>query len=277
LIASAETLPTGRRGQMVAVGAALGVVMALWLGVISPLIGFYADRADRLAEQRAVVHRMEQLVASRQDLEARAGELGDGAPTKGNLLDGSSIPVATAALQGLVQDIAMTAGASLTSVESLPGETGTGYRRVGVKLALSAPWPVLIHFLQSLQESDTPMAIDDLQIHSTTQPAKATDQQVFDAGFSVYAPATAEPQTAKGAAPRDGNPGEAPPAADAPAAGDTQPETQPPETPPPEAPPVDAAPADTPPPDNAPPDTPPADTAPAGQPPADAAPQDPQK
>ena len=252
MIASAETLPTGRRGQMVAVGAALVVIMALWLLIISPLIGFYADRADRLAEQQVVVHRMEQLVAGRQDLVARAADLGDAAPAKGNLLDGSSIPVATAALQGLVQDTAMTAGASLTSVESLPGETGTGYRRVGVKLALSAPWPVLIHFLQSLQESDTPMAIDDLQVHSTTEPAKATDQQVFDASFSVYAPATAEPQTPKGAASQDASPGEAPPAPDAPAAGDAQP-------------------------DNPPADTAPADTVPAGPPPADAAPQDPQK
>jgi general secretion pathway protein M len=248
LIASAETLPTGRRGQMVAVGAALVAAMALWLVIISPLIGFYAGRSDRLAEQQTVVHRMEQLVASRQDLVARAAELGDAAPAKGNLLDGSSIPVATAALQGLVQDTAMTAGASLTSVESLQGETGTGYRRVGVKLALSAPWPVLIHFLQALQDSDTPMAIDDLQIHSTTEASKTPDQQVFDAGFSVYAPATAEPQTPKGAPAPDATPSDATPAEATPA----------------EATPNDAAPAT---------DTPP-DTAPA-EPPADgAAPQD---
>ncbi len=221
MIASAEALPTGRRGQIVAVGAALVVVMMVWVIILSPLIGFYADRADRLAEQQVVVHRMERLVAGRQDLLARAAELGDAAPAKGNLLDGSSIPVATAALQGLVRDTAMTAGASLTSVESMPGETGSGYRRVGVKLTLSAPWPVLIHFLQALQESDTPMAIDDLQIHSTAEPTKAADQQLFDAGFSVYAPATAEPQTPREApAPGGETPGgEAPgaePAGEAP-------------------------------------------------------------
>jgi len=235
VIASAETLPTGRRGQIVAVGVTFVAIMALWLVIISPIIGFYAGRADRLAEQQVVVHRMERLVAGRQDLLARAAELGDAAPAKGNLLDGSSIPVATAALQGLVQDTATTAGASLSSVESLPGETGTGYRRVGVKLALSVSWPVLIHFLEALQESDTPMAIDDLQIHSATETPKATDSQVFDAGFSVYAPATAEPQTAKDAT----TPSDAAPAADTPA--DTTP--------------ADAAPAE-PPPD----DTPPQDT-----------------
>jgi general secretion pathway protein M len=219
LIASAETLPTGRRGQVTALGVAFVALMALWLVIVSPLIDFFSGRADRLAEQQLVVHRMEQLVASRAALVERAGELGDATPAKGDLLDGSSIPVATAALQGLVQENASTAGATLTSVESLPGETGTGYRRVGVKLALSAPWPVLIHFVQSLQESDTPMAIDDLQIHSTAEPAKPTDQQLFDASFSVYAPATAEPQAHKDApapdaASPDATPSEAP-AADA--------------------------------------------------------------
>jgi general secretion pathway protein M len=239
LIASAETLPTGRRGQITAVGVMLAAIMLLWVAIISPLIGFYSGRADRLAEQQAVMHRMEQLVASRQALTERAADLGDVAPTKGALLDGSSIPVATAALQGLVQETATTAGASLTSVESLPGETGTGYRRVGVKLALSASWPVLIHFLQALQDSDTPMAIDDLQIHTAAEAAKAADQQVFEAGFSVYAPATAEPQQPK------------------------------------EAPAQDAAPADATPPDNTPPDSTPPDATP---PPAeDAAPQDTQK
>ena len=62
MIASADTLPTGRRGQIVAVGAALVAVMALWLIVISPLVGFYADRADRLEKQQAVLSRMERLV-----------------------------------------------------------------------------------------------------------------------------------------------------------------------------------------------------------------------
>jgi len=255
LIASADTLPTGRRGQMVALGVALVTLMALWLIVISPLIDFYSDRADRLDKQRAVVHRMERLVAERQSLMDQAAGLGDTAPAKGNLLDGSSIPVATAALQQLVRDTANMSGATLSSVESLPGETGTGYRRVGVKLALSAQWPVLIHFLQSLQESDTPMAIDDLQIHSGSETAKTPDQQVFEAGFAVYAPATAEPRQPKEASPAEPAPADAAPADAAPA------DASPADTPPAEAPPADAPAADVPATD-APPaeDTPPQDS-----------------
>ncbi|HEX4506733.1 MAG TPA: type II secretion system protein GspM [Alphaproteobacteria bacterium] len=265
MIASADTLPTGRRGQITALGAALVAVMAVWLIIVSPLIDFYSDRADRLEKQQAVVTRMERLVSQRSELREEAAGLGDESPAKGNLLDGSSIPVATAALQGMVQDIAGTSGATLASVESLPGETGNGYRRVGVKLSLSASWPVLIHFLQALQESDTPMAIDDLQIHSGSETPKSPDQQVFEAGFAVYAPATAEPQQPKEAAP--GNAPAAEPAEAAPA------EAAPAEDAPAEDAPADAAPADA-----APADAPAADTPPAEDtPPADTPPGDPQK
>jgi len=214
-------LPTGRRGQVVAVGAALAAILALWLLIISPIAGFYFDRSDELAERQRVEQHMEQLVASRQDLEARAAELGDAAPPP-NVLDGSSIPVATAALQGIAKDVAANAGASLTSVESLPGEAGAGYRRVGVKLSLTTTWPILIHFMEALQQSDTPMAIDDLQIHTSVQGGQASlgapagksgpaDQlQQFDVGFTIHAPASADAPTPAENAPAAGAPGAGP-------------------------------------------------------------------
>jgi general secretion pathway protein M len=180
-----------------ALGITTILVLALWLGIAAPLIDFYRDRAETLARQQIVAQHMEQLAATRPALEARAAELAKRVPAA-NRLSGS-IPVATAALQGLVQDIAGSAGASLTSVESLPGEAAGNYRRVGVKLALSASWPVLVHFIQAIEQSGTPMAVDDLQVRGSPAPA-AQNQQVLEAGFSVYALAAID-QGAESAAP----------------------------------------------------------------------------
>jgi general secretion pathway protein M len=199
------SLPTGRRGRILAIGVTLAVALALWLIIIAPLLNFYLQRADALRQRQTIMQHMEQLAAARPALEARVGQLGDQAPAGDSRLSGS-IPVATAALQGLVQDIAAGAGGSLTSVESLPGETTAGYRRVGVKLALSASWPVLVDFLQALEQSGTPMVVDDLQVRGTPQQVQAR-QQILDAGFSVYAPAAPDQPNANqmgGAAP--GNP-----------------------------------------------------------------------
>jgi general secretion pathway protein M len=193
-ISNQPSLPTGQRGRILALGITAAAILALWLGIVAPLLDIYAARAKTLAQRRIQVDHMEQLAASRPSLEARVAQLGNQAPPQSSL--SGSIPVATAALQGLVQDIANSAGAGLTSVESLPGDETAGYRRVGVKLALSASWPVLVHFLQALEQSGTPMAVDDLQVRGTPQLAQA-NQQILEAGFSVYAPAGAASGTAK--------------------------------------------------------------------------------
>ncbi len=231
-------LPTGRRGQMVALGVTLIAILALWLLIVSPIAGFYFDRSNELTERRRIEQHMEQLVAERQALVEQAANLGDAAPVH-NLLDGSSIPVATAALQGIVQEVATAAGTTLTSVESLPGENGNGYRRVSIKLAVTTSWPVLIHFLEALQQSDTPMAIDDLQIHGSTQggqgnqsaPTGAADKQLFDAAFTIHAPASADAPPPGDRPPGAGKPaGDEPPAepsAQAPGNGDPAPDAAP--------------------------------------------------
>jgi general secretion pathway protein M len=182
-------LPTGQRGRLLALGVTVAATLALWLGIAAPLINLYAQRAETLTQRQTLARHMEQLAAARPALEARAAALGSQAPATSSL--SGSIPVATAALQGLVQDIASGAGASLTSVESLPADTTAGYRRVGVKLTLSGSWPVLVHFLQALEQSGTPMAVDDLQLRGNPTLAQA-NQQILDAGFSVYAPAGPE-------------------------------------------------------------------------------------
>ena len=44
----ATALPTGQRGQVLAAGLAVLAAVVFWLGVVSPLLGFYGDREDRL-------------------------------------------------------------------------------------------------------------------------------------------------------------------------------------------------------------------------------------
>lgn len=178
------SLPTGRRGRLLALGVTVAVMLAIWLAVVAPLADLYARRADRLEQREALARHMEQLAASRPVLEKRAGETSKQAHAPSTLT--GSVPVATAALQGVIQDIATGAGVSLASVESLPGESAAGFRRVGVKLTLSASWPVMIHFLQSIAQSGTPMVVDDLQIRGTPLQAR-TDQQILDAGLSIHA------------------------------------------------------------------------------------------
>jgi general secretion pathway protein M len=180
-----RALPTGARGQALAAGIALLGILAFWLTAIDPAVRLYAERSDRLAARTAVADRMERLAAQKASFEARAGQF-DGAGPGRPLLDGRTDAVAAAELQNVMQDIANSVGVSLTSVESLPAEAASGSaRRIGIKLSFSAPWPVLIGFLDATGRAATPVLLDDLHLHS--QPGMQNGQQMLDAGFNVYA------------------------------------------------------------------------------------------
>ncbi|MGH7049799.1 MAG: type II secretion system protein GspM, partial [Acetobacteraceae bacterium] len=60
----------GRRGKGLALGLLLIAGLLTWLGVVSPLIGWYRARAAALAERQSVVQHMAALVANLPALRA---------------------------------------------------------------------------------------------------------------------------------------------------------------------------------------------------------------
>jgi general secretion pathway protein M len=109
------------------------------------------------------------------------------------VLEGGSDAVASAALQTIVQARATASGASVTSIETLPAETHGAYRRIGLRLSLSAPWPVLIELLRAIAEpgdgasAAVPnMVIDNLQFRAPPIQTRVADTPVT-ASFTVFA------------------------------------------------------------------------------------------
>ena len=158
-------LPTGRRGQVLAVAIVAVALMVLWFGIVLPLAGWHAARGEAIERQRALVSRMEALAASLPALRQRAATLASG-PAPQALLEGSSDAVAGAALQEQVQAMAVEAGSPLTSAEALPAEPAGAYRRIGLRVALSAPYPVLVHLLAAIADATPRMLVDDLQVQA---------------------------------------------------------------------------------------------------------------
>lgn len=198
----AMELPAGRRGQIVAVGLLLIALGLAWTLVASPLIGWYEVREERLAEQQALLAHMTRLVAELPALRRSAGGGGQANDVPAaTLLSGESDAIAGAALQGMVQDMARAAGVTLTSAEALPGEPRGAFRRIGLRIMLSADWPALIDLLKAVESSPMRLLVDDLQLHSTANtPAGAIrDAPRIEASFVVLgfrAGGTDRPRTA---------------------------------------------------------------------------------
>lgn len=143
------TLPTGRAGTALALGLLGGVLLLLGFGVVAPVIAWHAGRAEHLADRRMLAARME-VVAARLPalrLVAATPVTGHAAPA---LLEGTTDAIAGAALQGLVREMAGRVEATVFSVETLAAAPIGAHRRIGLRLSLAAPWPVLVRLLQAV-------------------------------------------------------------------------------------------------------------------------------
>ncbi|HQT76938.1 MAG: hypothetical protein B7Z80_10125 [Rhodospirillales bacterium 20-64-7] len=160
---NAATLPTGRRGQLLA--AAIGIigVAVIWLAVADPLLSFYQDQARLLAQRQALLDRMQAVAASLPALSATARKPVEGGSA---LLSGTSDAVAAAGLQEAVQRMASSAGTTLTAVETLPAEADGRWHRVSLRISLNAPWPVLMELVRQVDQAPARIFIDDLHFHS---------------------------------------------------------------------------------------------------------------
>lgn len=182
----ALSLPEGPRGRALALGATAGVLILAWLALVQPVIEAYAGRADELEQRTALAGRMADLAASLPELQREAeARTTDVAPASATL-EGASDSLAAAALQGLVEGMASTAGAHLTSTEALPAEQVGAYRRIALRLTVDASWPVLVRMLQAVERAAPRMFVDELQIHA--QPAaEKLHEPPLDISFLVLA------------------------------------------------------------------------------------------
>ena len=184
---AAFDLPTGRRGQALAVGLSVAVLGGLWFGAAAPLLEQHALRSEQVQARRAVARRMAEIAETLPELRDQARRVA--APDRavgGSVLDGASDPLAAAELQGRLQDMAGRAGAPLTSAEALPGEAAGAWRRIGVRVAVSAPWPAVVRLLQAVGTAEPRMLVDDLQLRAPPLLLR-TGPRPMDASFTVIA------------------------------------------------------------------------------------------
>lgn len=187
-MSAVTNLPTGRRGQALAVAILLILLLAVWQGAVAPLLALYGDQTDELEMSRQRVAMMtrlgDQLPALKQQWEQTKSS---GAAQKSLVIEGASDALAAASLQDQLRGMAANAGTTLVSVENLPPDTvQTVYHRIGLKISLNAHWSVLVALLKEIEESNPPLIVDDVQIHGSPLPT-LNQTRGLDASLAVYA------------------------------------------------------------------------------------------
>jgi general secretion pathway protein M len=176
-------LPDGPRGQVLAVALTLTLLAALWFGAAAPLMAWYQSNAEELSQRRALLLHMRQAAETLPTLEHQSA---DTRPAPTALLPGATDALAAAAMQNAVQSLATSAGVELTSTETLPADTRGAYRRIGLRVSLAAPWPVLIELLRAAGHAQPHMLIDDLQLRVVPMQERSATTPI-NASFTLLA------------------------------------------------------------------------------------------
>ena len=180
-------MPTGRRGQLLALSLLLVALGGVYLLIVSPLLGLYAERAAVLENRRMLVPRLRAAADELPSLRARVEQLRAAAGTRKITLEGASDAIASATLQSRIEELATSAGATIGSTESLPAEARSGYRRIGLRYVLSGSYETLVKFLARLESATPPVVIDNLHIHGVLRRPGTPSAAGLDAGLDVYA------------------------------------------------------------------------------------------
>jgi general secretion pathway protein M len=183
---SVLALPEGRQGQLMAVGLTFIALTLLWLGVLSPALGWYGGRQAQLTAARQEAAHMAVLRLTLPALRAAVASPAANAIATQLLLSGNSDDIAGANLQSTLQNLATQTGNSLDSAAMIPPQPVGALRRIGVDVSVTATWPALIALLTAIETAQPRMIVDDLSVTASAQPDPTQDVPL-QASFSVSA------------------------------------------------------------------------------------------
>ncbi len=168
---------------MIALGGA-------YLVVVAPVLDLYAGRQTALEDRRMVLPRLFAAADELPLLRARVAQLRAAASLRKVSLQGVSDAIASADLESRIDSLATSVGATIGSTEALPAEARDGYRRIGLRLALSGSYETLVKLIARIEAATPPLIVDNLQIHGVLRrpglPQEAGEDAALDAGFDVF-------------------------------------------------------------------------------------------
>jgi general secretion pathway protein M len=180
--------------RLVALSLLLAVMAAAYVFVIDPLVVAYAETDDAIADTRVYLQHVERLGATRPALAKQMAQLDRRHRSQGYYLSGGTDALAAAALQDRLKQVIDANGGTLRSIQPLPGMDEQGFRRVTVRVQMTATTESLFRTVYML-EAGTPLVfIENIGIQNRmvrrtkiqTDDSELTQEPILTVGFDLY-------------------------------------------------------------------------------------------
>jgi general secretion pathway protein M len=171
------TLPTGIRGQLVAIALLLIVLLLAYQFVALPAFSAYEARQESIADTQRAVRRYRQLLAQAPALEAFSERFRSQSPLAALLLPGDNPALSGAALQQRLQDLARQYDVRVLSLRIRPAEEDGRFERVGVEVRMQSDMTGLRDLLYEIEQSTPYLFVDSLAVRTRPQRRRGTVAQ----------------------------------------------------------------------------------------------------
>ncbi|MBK8208939.1 MAG: type II secretion system protein M [Rhodospirillales bacterium] len=164
----------------------LGAAIALpYRMVVAPLQESYQELSDQAASRRDMLGRYQRLADSREQLRQRLQTLRDNPAAQAGFLTGESETLVAAELQNLVRSIVERGGGRLESTQIMPPITDGVFRRVTLRVRMSADVDGLFRILYDLESMLPYLFLEGLDIVSRERRGMRQSPQPGSSTLSV--------------------------------------------------------------------------------------------
>ncbi|MEE8560048.1 MAG: type II secretion system protein GspM [Alphaproteobacteria bacterium] len=175
--------------RSLAVAILVAALAALWVLLVAPVTEKFEGYGRSISHSRELLVRHLQIAAQRARLETELEELRRAQSSTGRFLEGGGIELVAAEAQNKVKNLIDANGATLKSTQILPAQEKDNFRKLTIRVTLSADTEALQKIFHALETANPYLFLDNIDIRSRRRRARrgrSVSQGELQIRFDLY-------------------------------------------------------------------------------------------
>lgn len=152
--------------RILALAMLIASLAVLWLFLAVPVIAEFTAHRQSIAQSKEFLARYRRVARGREDLEKALARARRARAASGRFLEGSSTEIVAADLQNDVKKIIAASGGSLKSTQLLPHEDEKEWRRVIIRVNMSAGVGATTQIFHAIESANPYLFLGNVQIRA---------------------------------------------------------------------------------------------------------------